>query len=126
MTYSDIWHFYHPGKPDDKETRDDWDNQTNNNWKAPATAGIDSADTCEEYCRGEEACLQWNWSGPDTKECVLMRSIKHGWARKPEDRDDARISYTSGWVQHRIEKWRSARKCEVVDWVGPSLERIFR
>jgi hypothetical protein len=33
--------------------------------------------------------------------------------------------FTSGWVQERIVQWRDEHICREVQWVEPSIERIF-
>lgn len=43
-------------------------------------------------------------------------------APKPKER---RIDFTSGWITQRIDKWREERKCQVIQWVGPSITRIY-
>jgi hypothetical protein len=38
---------------------------------------------------------------------------------------EKRVDYTSGWMTERIGRWREERPCEVVQWVGPSITRVF-
>ena len=141
MLYADLWRLRHPGKPG---VLDNWDNGDWDRRDPPADASIDTFETCERYCRNEQRCLQWTWLGGDEKRCILMSSISYGSARKPEyvDADEKReaspaqearekksgkkmVAYRSGWVEDRIQEWVDARRCEAVQWVGPSTSRIF-
>jgi hypothetical protein len=83
------------------------------------------------------------WKGLDVKECVLMFQIRYGVPRKPdtdtqfveEKQPDGstkmvvskqrQVDYTSGWMTDRIARWRDERPCEVAQWVGPSIKRIY-
>jgi len=38
---------------------------------------------------------------------------------------ETRVDYTSGWMTERIGRWRGERGCEVVQWVGPSITRVY-
>jgi len=38
---------------------------------------------------------------------------------------ETRVDYTSGWMTERIARWRDERRCEVVQWVGPSITRVY-
>lgn len=87
--------------------------------------------------------MQWLWRGLEARECVLMEQIRLGQARAPDVATDwgeekqadgstkkvvvkeTRVDYTSGWMTERIARWREERGCEVVQWVGPSITRIF-
>lgn len=139
LLYSDLFNFHHPGKP---QTMDNWDNGDWDSWVPSADAGIDSSEKCEKLCQKEDKCVQWNWRGRDEKKCILMRAIRYGEAREPgpilsEEQKkkmkkgaalpkDARwADYKSGWVEDRINKWRKERQCKKVEWVGPSITRIF-
>jgi hypothetical protein len=140
MLYSDLWHLRHPGQP---AMLMNWDN---GEWDArdpPAEASINTFESCEQYCRKDGACLQWNWRGGDEKRCILMRSIRYGAARSPEYMKDGKtretipereldkkpggnwVDYRSGWIEDRAQSWRERRKCEAAHWVGPSISRVF-
>jgi hypothetical protein len=72
-----------------------------------------------------------------------MFQIRYGQARKPDvDREygeekqvdgsvrkvvtkETKVDYTSGWMTDRISRWRAERGCEVVQWVGPSITRVY-
>ena len=74
---------------------------------------------------------------------MLMFQIRYGQAREPgteiqygeEKQPDGKVRkvvtketkvyYTSGWMTERIARWRGERGCERVEWVGPSITRIF-
>ncbi|KHN99781.1 Fringe-like protein [Metarhizium album ARSEF 1941] len=140
MLYSDLWHLRLPGG---HGTLKNWDNGDWDGWAPPAEASINSPETCEQYCHGHGDCLQWNWRGGDEKRCIAMKSVRYGAARNPEylldgggseaipdDEVDGKprgkwVEYRSGWVQDRIESWRSKRHCEQAHWVGPSISRVF-
>lgn len=94
--------------------------------------------------------MQYNFHA-DT--CWFVRSIRYGQAKapliedwrepklkpgveKPEDGGDLKKSdivpwtkeearFMAGWMTSRIDNWRNERKCEVVQWVRPSITRIF-
>ena len=35
------------------------------------------------------------------------------------------LRFRAGWVQDKVRRWIDERPCEDVEWVRPSLERIF-
>ncbi|KAF4970136.1 hypothetical protein FSARC_2733 [Fusarium sarcochroum] len=142
LLYSDVWKFHHPG---DREVAENWDNGKWDFWVAPPEARIDSFEACGKYCRdNNNDCLQYNWRGRDEKKCVLSRSFRVGESRQtekiiepeikddkgnvippPPDRKDRWVDFKSGWLTDRIEQWRQNRNCSEVQWVGPSIKRIF-
>jgi hypothetical protein len=136
LLYSDVWKFHHPG---DREVAENWDY-----WVAPPEARVDSFEACGKYCKESSDCLQYNWRGRDEQKCVLSRSFRVGDPRQPEkivepeikdekgnvippppDRKDRWVDFKSGWLTDRIEQWRNNRNCTEVQWVGPSIKRIF-
>ncbi|KAG5914811.1 hypothetical protein E4U53_004591, partial [Claviceps sorghi] len=135
LLYADVWQLQHPGRP---SSLDNWDNGDWDRWDPPAEALVHGAETCEQYCRGQDRCVQWTWRGGDEKRCILMSSIRYGTPRGPEYVDEGGtretipsdppgrntsrkwVDYTSGWIEARITEWREQRKCEEVHWVGPS------
>ncbi|KAF7558852.1 hypothetical protein G7046_g5313 [Stylonectria norvegica] len=140
-TYADLWNFRHPGKP---EVKENWDNGDWDSWVAPPDAAVDSFDACKTYCQEHDDCMQFNWRGRDEQKCLLTRTIQSGKARQPEkmkeleEKDDAGnviptppdrkprwTDFKAGWMPDRIDKWRESRDCSTVQWVGPSIERIF-
>ncbi|KAL7938586.1 family 31 glycosyltransferase [Trichoderma chlorosporum] len=122
LLYSDYWKFHQPGTSGILEN---WDNGDWDASKRGPDQGIDSFEKCEEACKKEDTCVQWNWRGRDEKECVLARAFRYGEAREPEQKDDKWVDYKSGWLKDRLDKFREERKCEVVEWVGPSITRVF-
>ncbi|PNP60269.1 hypothetical protein THARTR1_00293 [Trichoderma harzianum] len=122
LLYSDYWNFHQPGTSGILEN---WDNGDWDASKSGPEQGIDSFEKCEEACKKDDVCVQWNWRGRDEKECVLARSFRHGEARQPEQRDNKWVDFKSGWLKDRLDKFRKERQCEVVEWVGPSVTRIF-
>lgn len=80
----------------------------------------------------------------DAQQCVLSKAIRFGDPRKsemipypeerddkgnllplPTDRPDRFVDFRSGWLGDRIDQWRANRNCSTVQWVGPSIKRIF-
>ncbi|KAL7899597.1 glycosyltransferase family 31 protein [Trichoderma sp. SZMC 28014] len=122
LLYSDYWRFQRPGTSD---TLENWDNGDWGAWKVGPGEGVDSFEKCEEACTKDKTCVQWHWRGRDQSECVLSRDFRHGASREPEERDGKWVDFRSGWLKERIAKWRAERQCEVVEWVGPSITRIF-
>ncbi|KAK5995479.1 hypothetical protein PT974_03887 [Cladobotryum mycophilum] len=142
LIYSDLYNFQHPGKPAIKEN---WDNGDWDSWTPGPEAGLDSFEKCEQACKKDDSCVQWNWRGKDEKKCILMRSIRYGVERKEEKKEEVKdekkggkkgekkegkvkeewVDFKAGWVEDRIDKWRKDKECKVVEWVGPSITRIF-
>ncbi|CAF3483868.1 unnamed protein product [Fusarium graminearum] len=141
LLYSDVWKFHHPG---DREVAENWDNGKWDFWVAPPEARIDSFEACGKYCKDSSDCLQYNWRGRDEQKCVLSRSFRVGDPRQaekivepeikddkgnvippPTDRKDRWVDFKSGWLIDRIDQWRQNRNCTEVQWVGPSIKRIF-
>lgn len=86
--------------------------------------GITSAEQCKAACEGHAKCFQWTFHG---KKCRLVNAISHGMPRaKDKDTEEGPgDSYTSGWLTEKIDKWREAHVCDTIEWVRPSLERIY-
>lgn len=142
LLYQDLWSFRHPGDSDTALLKD-WDNGGWADYRPPGEAKIDSVATCRSACEASDRCLQYLWRGQEAKECVLMFQIRYGQARKPETEKqygeeklpdgstkkvvvkETKVDYTSGWMTERIGRWRGERGCEVVEWVGPSIKRIY-
>ncbi|KEY73772.1 hypothetical protein S7711_03080 [Stachybotrys chartarum IBT 7711] len=135
ILYSDVWNFHHPVQ---QSIRRNWDNGEWDNFRPPVEANIDSPESCEDFCRSEASCMQWLWRGLDEKQCILMRSARYGQPRRPEPMPEEEggetplgtrlkrmTDFTSGWVQERIVQWREEHVCREVQWVEPSIERIF-
>ncbi|KAH6605771.1 glycosyltransferase family 31 [Trichoderma cornu-damae] len=122
LLYSDYWHFHHPGT---SEALENWDNGDWDSSRSGPEEGIDSPEKCAEACQREDGCVQWNWRGRDEEQCILARSFRYGEARGPEQKDGKWVDFKSGWLGDRIEQWRKERPCDVVEWVGPSIKRVF-
>lgn len=133
--------------------RDNWDNGESARIRLPGgRPRPDSAESCADACEVSDQCVQWLWRGLDAKECILMRQIRLGVPREPEiipepepepegkDGDEEpedrpikpkpkpkerKISFKSGWMTERIERWRNEKKCKNIQWVGPSITRIY-
>ncbi|KAF2168014.1 glycosyltransferase family 31 protein [Zasmidium cellare ATCC 36951] len=115
--------------------KDDWDNA---GWDAYSPAEDDlrephsSAEACSLACREAEdsGCFQWTYH---LRRCSFVRSFRLGRARKPHIDDQKKDhdwtqedqKYFAGWNTEHIKRWISKRPCSEVQWVRPSIERIF-
>ncbi|KAL1845700.1 hypothetical protein VTK73DRAFT_456 [Phialemonium thermophilum] len=137
LLYRDLFEFRHPGRP---ARLQNWDNGDWARFAPPKDMRIDSADACAKACEAYHDCAQWLWRGLDVRECVLMRQIRYGVERAPEtlprsedDHNDdkkeddvkQKVDFTSGWMTARIDRWKEEHRCDVIQWVGPSITRIF-
>lgn len=141
MTYSDLWHFRHPGHPD---LIDNWDNGDWDGFDAPPEAKVDSFEACGNYCKEHDNCVQYAWQGRDKQKCIAMRSIRYGRSRSsekiippekkdengtvippPDDEPERWIDFKAGWITERVDQFIQSRNCSAVHWVGPSITRIF-
>lgn len=119
-------------------------NHDNGGWadyRPPPEPKVTNFESCQKACEASPRCVQFLWKGLDARECILMFQIRHGLPRKAEHITgpqlppgpegivmpprETGIDYTSGWMTDRIDRWREERQCEVVQWVGPSIERIY-
>ncbi|KAK5112102.1 hypothetical protein LTR62_004444 [Meristemomyces frigidus] len=113
--------------------REDWDNGEWDAYRpAPENAGRsdESVSDCSRACENAEGCFQWTYH---LRQCYFVRSFRYGRSKQPvdeEDRPDREWTFeeqrfTAGWDVEKIVNWMDARPCDNVDWVKPSLERIF-
>lgn len=118
--------------------REDWHNAQWDSFKPPPTSSgaHESFEACGEACKANEHCFQWMYH---LRTCQFVRSFRLGQARAPEvekwrsDEVQAGVwteeekRFMAGWDLEGIERWMGERKrqCEVVEWVRPSLKRIF-
>ncbi|KAF2722454.1 glycosyltransferase family 31 protein [Polychaeton citri CBS 116435] len=122
----------------DKRTRDNWDNAAWDGFRAPADQdGIDphsSFDACGHACEKHPDCLQW---GYHLRECTFVHSIRLGNPLEPKI-DDSRIEefkeksmtekdkrFMAGYAIEKARRWIAERPCDEVQWVRPSIKRIF-
>lgn len=71
---------------------------------------------------------------------MFDKLIRYGEHREPElgkvgkevSEEDSKVDWSpeqlrfrSGWTQDRVRRWIEERPCEEVEWVKPSLTRIF-
>ncbi|CAH0004477.1 unnamed protein product [Clonostachys byssicola] len=112
ILYADIWDVHRPGE---QEELKDWDNGNWNGWNAPWWRNIKSAEACRQYCLGGKECVQWHWIST-TKQCIGMSSFRYG--EKSEH-------HHSGWIRERVAKFRNDHQCRNIEWVKPSLWRVF-
>lgn len=122
LLYADLWRFHHPGQP---SYIDNWDNGSWDGWDAPEDAGIDSPEACESFCLDFKNCVQWSWRNNE-KKCIAMRSIRYGEKLvKGNGSQFEAVGIKAGWIVDRVEQFRKDKRCEVAQWVGPSVQRIF-
>ncbi|EME40123.1 glycosyltransferase family 31 protein [Dothistroma septosporum NZE10] len=119
----------------DLTRRRDWDNA---DWDSYRPSPDDqnepdeSPDNCERACAKVEDsdCFQWTYH---LQRCKFVRSFRMGGAKAPkveDGREDHEWSYedqryVAGWNSDLIKRWISERPCDEVQWVKPSIERIF-
>lgn len=116
--------------------KDDWDNAEWDAFDPPAEDNSQdphsSAEACSLACQHAEGpeCFQWTYY---LQQCKFSKSIRLGRARqKRVDKTEGSKAWTSeeqrylaGWNTDRIQQWISERPCDEVQWVKPSIERIF-
>ncbi|GAB7362503.1 hypothetical protein MBLNU230_g2824t1 [Neophaeotheca triangularis] len=127
--------------------REDWDNAAWDGYPAPSGGpdGIDphsSLEACSRSCDESGNCFQWTYH---LKRCTFVRSFRLGTQKEPRGEkpkthkdeegnvveepvkewslEDQR--YMAGWDVDNIKRWIEKRPCEEVEWVKPSIERIF-
>jgi hypothetical protein len=141
LLYSDLWEFHRPG---DRQVSFDWDNGEWDSWAAPRELKIQTYDACAKYCHDHDQCLGWTWRGQDDAKCTLSKAIRYGDPRSPEiwpwpeekddkgnpippptGRKDRWVDFKTGWIPERIDEWRMNKNCSTVQWVGPSIKRVF-
>ncbi|KAI1488558.1 hypothetical protein F5X96DRAFT_644916 [Biscogniauxia mediterranea] len=128
MTYRDLYDFHHKDRPFYLE---DWDNAGGDGHRGPR---VGSFAECGKACGEDMGCLQYNWH---LGNCTFINSIRYGEHRAPEIPTDAPMSpnghewtyeasrFMSGWSAPKIAQWYNEHQCETVQWVRPSLTRIF-
>ncbi|KAK4505060.1 hypothetical protein PRZ48_003023 [Zasmidium cellare] len=113
--------------------KNDWDNA---GWDAYPPAEDDpnephsSVEACSLACQEADGCFQWTYH---LQRCSFVRSFRLGRAREPhveEEKKDQEWTpedkrYFAGWKTEHIQRWISERPCNEVQWVKPSIERIF-
>jgi hypothetical protein len=116
--------------------REDWTNSEFGGHRAPGDSAHASFDACEQACRGDADCLQWEYH---LRFCTFVSTIRLGQAivpgiehRRSEEQKAAEWSenekrYVAGWNLDGIKRWMSAqgRDCKTARWVTPSLQRNF-
>lgn len=116
--------------------KEDWDNAE---WDTFFPSADDdpqdahsSAEACSLACRHTESadCFQWTYH---PQQCKFARSFRLGRTRVPridqaeqsEAQKPEEQRYLAGWNTDKIKQWMSERPCDEVQWVKPSIERIF-
>lgn len=119
----------------DLTRKDDWDN---GEWDAYEPAQNDpnrpheSPEACGSACEKAvgSGCFQWTHH---RRQCWFVRSFRYGRPRKAQIEDEATDRYWmpedqryfAGWNSDNIRRWISEQPCEEVQWVNPSVQRIF-
>lgn len=122
------------------ETRQDWDNADWDAFGPPIPSRFYSLDphasieSCAEACKAHAECFQWTYH---LRKCTFVRSIRVGRHREPEvgkgktEEEKARewdvedLRFVAGWAMAKVQEWAEERPCEQVEWVRPSITRIF-
>ncbi|KAK5676319.1 hypothetical protein LTS10_011131 [Elasticomyces elasticus] len=118
-------------------TRDDWNNAGWDGYPAPQDSKAHvSFQACGEACKATDECFQWTYH---LRFCYFVRSFRLGEAKAPEG-EDPRIDgeemhqwseedkrSMAGWDLDGIRRWMDGegRDCQTVQWVRPSVTRIF-
>ncbi|KAK3661259.1 hypothetical protein LTR56_000382 [Elasticomyces elasticus] len=118
-------------------TRDDWNNAGWDGYPAPQDGKAhESFQACGEACKADDGCFQWTYH---LRLCHFVRSFRLGEAKEPEG-EDPRIRgeevhhwseedkrFMAGWDLDGIRRWMDGegRDCQTVQWVRPSVTRIF-
>lgn len=114
----------------------DWDNAEWDTFPPAAEDDVrdphSSAEACSLACQHTKNadCFQWTYH---LHRCKFARSFRLGRAREPQvDKKESSQTWTledqrylAGWNTDRIRQWMSKRPCDQVQWVRPSIERIF-
>jgi hypothetical protein len=117
LLYADLFNYTGMGTFDH---RSDWDNADWGGWQeSPESPAHTSFEACGKACHDNADCLSYTYSS--SGHCFFIRSMRLGDKRpvNPEDRQ------TAGWDLEKMQKWRESHRCESVQWVKPSLTRIF-
>lgn len=126
--------------------RPDWDNAAWDGYPAPSKGPDDSdphssTEACGKSCEHSSSCFQWTYH---LQRCTFVRSFRLGTQKEPEGEkpkkhkvDGVEVEepvkqwsledqrFMAGWDVEGIRKWMDERPCEEVEWVKPSVERIF-
>ncbi|KAJ2894620.1 hypothetical protein MKZ38_007388 [Zalerion maritima] len=137
LVYRDLYEF---GLSDVPAQKENWDNGAWASFKPQSR--VNSLGMCEKECEVAKKCVQYRWKEGAETGCLLMREVTLGVAKEPQEvegkkedgvkeqenheRDgETKVRYTSGWMLDRIGRWKKERPCSKVDWVPPSIKRIF-
>ncbi|KAF2770276.1 hypothetical protein EJ03DRAFT_270778 [Teratosphaeria nubilosa] len=116
--------------------REDWVNSDWRGYQASARSAHASFNACGRACAADPNCFQWTYH---LRSCQLSPAFRLGQAKSPgiemwrSDEEKAspwtsdELRYFAGWNRDRIRRWVNAkgRDCKQVQWVKPSLTRIF-
>ncbi|KAK4113421.1 glycosyltransferase family 31 protein [Canariomyces notabilis] len=147
LLYSDLFVFLPVASED---VRSNWDNTLWDRLAPGHDTKADSLQACKQACEDSSVCMQYHWQGEQTQKCVLQAFMSLGVAKNPETverkipiaggdqgKDGAGegeekfeivkedLSYTSGWLKARIDRWVEEHVCKTPDWVFPSIERHY-
>jgi len=110
--------------------RTSWNNGAFDGFDAPFPSAHyehdphESPDSCAGACDSHPDCFSWTHR---PEKCIFVRSIRVG---KPVEAKDAKtgldnVPTVAGWPIRRIQDWVDHNQCDEVQWVRPSIERIF-
>ncbi|EMC97839.1 glycosyltransferase family 31 protein [Baudoinia panamericana UAMH 10762] len=117
--------------------REDWVNSEWGGYPPPSDSPAHASfDACGDACKADPNCFQWTYH---LRSCVFTPWFRLGQAkaaeveewRPPEEKsmqwssEDKR--FMAGWDVEGIKRWMSGkgRDCKTIQWVRPSVERIF-
>ncbi|KAK5165282.1 uncharacterized protein LTR77_009380 [Saxophila tyrrhenica] len=97
----------------------------------------ESIEACSSACTAAEKCFTWTYH---LRQCHLGTRLRAGLHAEPslkkvggktkltEDDGtwtDEDLRFVAGWNHEKIKKWVDERPCEEVEWVRPSITRMF-
>ena len=122
-------------------TRDDWDNTGRSSFEARKQSEFyshdphESFEACRSACEAQPKCLQFTYH---SRRCTIDRSLRYGEYKDPEverlgmtmnegtqGRSPDDLRFFAGWLPDKVKAWIDDHPCDTVEWVKPSLERIF-
>ena len=115
------------GKSRDRQKKaDEMSDIEKDAWKSPGNCAkvceseIAPEDSANKKKLLERSCFQYHWHD---EVCCTAKSFKLGEPkRKPDDDDDLKAKWTSGWYMEGIQDWIDAMgECEKPAWKIPEL-----
>ncbi|TKA61142.1 hypothetical protein B0A55_12343, partial [Friedmanniomyces simplex] len=130
LIYADLPHYLNLTKI---TIREDWDNADWDGYPAPQDSNAhNSFKACGDACKANDDCFQWTYH---LRSCYFVRSFRLG-APKAAEVEESRTEdewshndtrFMAGWDVEGIRRWMDGkgRDCKAVQWVKPSVERIY-